>query len=43
MAVMKKAIEHGGDGSDIAEQSASILDGTVGSQQCTGTVVTARE
>src|SRR5579864_9585278 len=39
MPVVEQTIEHGGDGSHIAQQFAPVLDGAVGSEQRAGALV----
>ena len=43
VAVMQQAVEHGGDGGDVAEQFSPVFDGTVRSQQCAGALVAAHD
>ena len=40
---MEKAIEHGADGGNIAEQLSPVLDGTVGSEQRAEALVAAHD
>jgi len=43
MTVMQQTIEHGAHGSDIAQQLAPVLDGTIGGRQRAETLVAAHD
>ena len=41
VAMVQEAVQHGGDGRDVAEQFSAVLDGTVGSHQGAGALIAA--
>ncbi|MGA3350462.1 MAG: hypothetical protein ABSC33_15655 [Candidatus Sulfotelmatobacter sp.] len=41
MPVVKKTVEHGTDGSGVAQQLPPVLDGTIRGQECAGPFVAA--
>jgi len=41
--VVQQAVEHGADGSHVAEQFTSVFDRPIGGQQCAGALVAAHD